>query len=67
MNKKKKFCSVQVAPRRICKIRGQESAMRHWVAEVGRELRDVEVQICSFQRYVSAAIHGDPVAKGPTP
>ena len=41
--------------------------MRHWVAEVSRELRDVKLQICSFQRYVSAAIHGEPVAKGPTP
>lgn len=41
--------------------------MRHWVAEVNKELRDVKAQICSFQRYVSAAIHGEPAAKGPTP
>jgi hypothetical protein len=40
--------------------------MQHWVDEVGRELRDVEVQICFFQRYVSAAIHGETATKGPT-
>jgi hypothetical protein len=46
-----------VAPPRICKILGQESAMQHWVDEVGRELRYVEVQIGFFQAYVDSRIH----------
>ena len=38
------------------KIRNQEDAMNHWVAEVNRELRDVEGQVDAFQGQVEAEI-----------
>ncbi len=31
--------------------------MRHWIDEVGRELRYVEAQIGFFQAYVDSRIH----------
>jgi hypothetical protein len=38
-------------------ISGQESAMKNWVCEVGRELREVERQISFFRNGVDSAFH----------
>ena len=44
------------------KIREQETAMRHWVVDVDRELHDVEGQISFFESRVDSTIYS-----GPTP
>jgi hypothetical protein len=45
-------------------IAGQENAIRGWIAEVGRELRDVEGQIGFFRRLVESKIHGEGMKRG---
>ena len=44
------------------KIQEQENAMRFWVADVDRELHDVEGQISFFESYTDSHIYS-----GPTP
>ena len=43
----------------------QERAIRGWVAEVGRELRDVESQINFFRRLVESKFHREELKRGP--
>jgi hypothetical protein len=47
------------------KIAEQETAMRRWVAEVGRELRDVESQISFFRRRIKSTIYREELKPGP--
>lgn len=39
--------------------------MRRWVAEAGRELREVEAQISFFRRRVETKIHREGPPRGP--
>ena len=51
--------------RAVSKLAGQESAVRSWVAEVGRELRDVERQIGFFRHRVETRIYRQGAKPGP--
>jgi type VI protein secretion system component VasF len=51
--------------RTASRIADRESAMRSWVAEVGRELRDVERQIRFFRQRVEARIYPEGTRPGP--
>jgi hypothetical protein len=56
---------LRIADFSAYKISEQETAMNHWVGEVGQELRDVEGQIGYFQGHVDSTIHG--LGPGPRP
>ena len=49
----------------VSKIAEQENAVRHWAAEVGRELRDVERQINYFRSRVESRIYREGTQPGP--
>jgi hypothetical protein len=49
----------------VSKIAEGEKAMRSWVAEVGRELRDVERQINFFRSRVESRIYREGTQPGP--
>ena len=50
--------------RAVSKIAEQETAVRSWVAEVGRELRDVERQINFFRNRVESRIYREGPRRG---